>query len=102
MAEQAIGALKDLFIREFMVPEDKKDQKLCVFTKNPLILHKRDACSDEDLHNAYYEHCVREIIRDFVTTVLQLLSHGDLEFYRMNALSYLRDMLPFSRQVDLL
>ena len=102
MAEQAIGALKDLFINDFMVPEDKKDQKLSVFTRNPLILHKKHECTSEDLMNAYYEHCLREILRDFVTTVLQQLSHGDLEFYRMNALAYLREMLPFSRQVDLL
>ena len=40
MAEQAIGALKDLFINDFMIPEDRKDQKLSVFTRNPLILHK--------------------------------------------------------------
>ena len=70
MAEQAIGALKDLFTRDFMIPIEKKDQKLSVFTRNPLILHKKYECTPEDLMDAYYEHCMREIIRDFMTSVL--------------------------------
>ena len=73
-----------------------------MFTRNPVIVNKRSACSEDDLLQAYYEHCVREIIRDFVTSVLQQLSHADLEFYRLNALTLLKDMLPYSRLVDLM
>ena len=53
-----------------MIPDEKKDQKLSVFTRNPLILQKKYECTSEDLMDAYYEHCVREIIRDFMTSVL--------------------------------
>ena len=102
MAEQAISAFKNLFANGFMILEEDKDKKLSVFTRNPVIIHKRNTCTDDELLQAYYEHCIREIIRDFVTSVLQQLSHADLEHYRMNALTLLREMLPYSRLVDLM
>lgn len=67
-----------------------------------MIIHKRKTCTDDELLQAYYEHCIREIIRDFITSVLQQLSHADLEHYRMNALTLLKEMLPYSRLVDLM
>ena len=73
-----------------------------MFTRNPVIINKRNACTDDELLQAHYEHCIREIIRDFVTSVLQQLSHADLEHYRMNALTLLKEMLPYSRLVDLM
>ena len=71
MAEQAVVAFKDLFVQGHLIGEEHQNQKLHVFTRNPVIIHKRAACSDVELLQAYYEHCIREIIRDFVTSVLQ-------------------------------
>lgn len=66
-AESAIVTLKDLFVQNHLTPVTK----LHVFTKHPVILSKRDACSKEEIMQAYYEHCLREIMRDLIAQVLQ-------------------------------
>ena len=57
-----------------------------MFTKNPVIISKREACSDKEVLDAYYEHCIREIVRDFITSVLQEMSHEELDHYRIMSL----------------
>jgi hypothetical protein len=67
-AETSICALRDLFVQGYLSIDDKK--KFHVFTKNPVILSKKGDCSDQEITEAYYEHCIREIVRDFITSIL--------------------------------
>jgi len=58
MAEQAISAFKNLFTNGYMIsntnrPEEDKDKKLSVFTRNPVIINKRNACTDDELLQAH-------------------------------------------------
>lgn len=69
LSEQAVVAIKDLFLRRYLVP-NKETRKLAMFSRNPVIIHKHASCSDEELLDAYYDHCLRLILRDFLTNVL--------------------------------
>ena len=42
---------------------------------------------------AYYEHCIKEFYRDFITNVLTPITHDDLEFYRKYSLNCLLSLL---------
>jgi hypothetical protein len=63
-AESAIFAIKNIFTQGSI---ELQSQKLHVFTKNPVILSKREGCTNEEILEAYFEHCIREIVRDFIS-----------------------------------
>ena len=67
-AEQAVTAFKDLFLQGHMF---KLNEKLHVFQKNPVIQAKGTACSEEEIVQAYHEHCIRELLREFCSSVIQ-------------------------------
>ena len=92
--------MRDLFLKGDLGLDDKP--KLYVFTKNPAILSKRESCSDQEVLDAYYEHCIREIVRDFITTVLQEMSHEELDHYRIMALDILVEMTNFADKAEII
>ena len=83
VAEAAIVAVKDLLLSEEIQPDSKKRQ-LSSFVRNPTILAKHDQITENLLLECYWEHCLREIIRDFLQ-LLTSLSKDDLEYYRRMA-----------------
>lgn len=74
--------------------------KLHVFQKNPVIMAKQDACTEDEIVQAYHEHCIREVLREFCSNVLPQMSHGELEFQKTTALDLAAGILPYARQVD--
>jgi predicted ATPase len=66
MAEQAVCAIRDLLTQNSLV---ERGRQLFLFTKNPAIVGtpkaKHSELTEDVLQQAYYEHCLREIIRDF-------------------------------------
>ena len=68
---------KDLFVQGHLF---KLTTKLYVFQRNPVIMAKQDKSSDEEIVKAYHEHCCRELLREFCTTILQTMSHAELDF----------------------
>ena len=97
-AEQAVTAFKDLFLQGYLF---ELQNKLHVFQKNPVIMSKQNTCSDEEIVQAYHEHCVRELLREFCTNVLAQMSHAELEFQKTTSLDIAAGILPFARQADL-
>lgn len=75
--------------------------KLYVFTKNPVIISKREACSDKEVLEAYYEHCIREIVRDFITSILQEMSHEELDHYRIMSLDILVELIDLADKSEI-
>ena len=65
MAESAICTIKDLLVKNSLIER----KHLSLFTKNPVIVGPKQHAqlSNDDLAKAYFEHCVREIIRDYFT-----------------------------------
>ena len=71
LAESAVTAFKDLYIQGHLTRELGKGlTKFNNFTRHPLVLTKREECSDDELVRVYHEHCIRELFREFVTSVL--------------------------------
>ena len=70
--------MRDLLTKDGLIER----KKLHLFTKNPVVFKHSET---RELHQAYFEHCLREIIRDFFS-VVQELSKADLEYYRTFAL----------------
>ena len=66
-AEQATTAFKDLFLQGYLF---ELQTKLHVFQRNPVIMAKQTNCSEVEIVQAYHEHCVRELLREFCTNVL--------------------------------
>ena len=75
--------------------------QLNTFSRHPLILSKRNQCTDDELIIVFHEHCCREVLRDFVTSVLQTMTHGEMEFQKTVSLDMLSEMLPYSKLCDL-
>ena len=75
---------------------------LHAFTKHPLILEKKEACSNEELLKCHFEHCLREILREFVSQVLQEMSHEELDHYRTLSLDILVELLEPAISADCL
>ena len=106
-AEMAINALKDLFLEGYLI-ETKSDGtekvKLHVFTKNPIIIYKHEnEISDSELTKVYFEHCVREILRDLVNVIIgKEFVHNDLEYFRTYAMNFIQDIIILSGSCDLM
>ena len=105
VAELGINALKNLIINGDLMGEVKADQlptRLFVFSKNPMVIEKRDKISDEELLKCYYDHCVREVFRELVLNVLEKeMAHSDLEHYRMFAIDTLQELMGMTDAVEL-
>ena len=83
-------------------PVDTLPERFYVFSKNPIVVSKRDKISDEELLKAYYEHCVREVFRDLVLSILAKdIAHSDLDHYRMFAIDTLSDLMGMTDAVEL-
>ena len=91
-------AFKDLFIQGYLF---KVQTKLYVFQRNPEIMAKQENTSNDEIVKAYHEHCCRELLREFCTTVLQQMSHADLEFQKTTSLDIAAQILPYGKQVDM-
>ena len=100
VAETAILTIKDLLLQKELLPETTTTWH--AFTKHPLILEKRESCSNEELLACHFEHCLREIVREFVSQVLQGLSHEELDHYRTLSLDILVDLLESAISADCL
>lgn len=71
------------------------------FNKNPLIINKRDAdIKENELLQAYYEHCLKEIYKDFIQNVLESFTHDDLEFYRKFGITTLEALLSSKPEME--
>ena len=92
-------AFKDLFLQGYLF---KLQTKLHVFQRNPVIIAKQNSCSEDEIVQAYHEHCIRELIREFCTTVLSQMSHAELEFQKTTALDIAAQILPYGRQAELM
>jgi hypothetical protein len=66
-----------------------------------VIISKREACSDKEVLDAYYEHCIREILRDFITSVLQEMSHEELDHYRIMSLDILVELIDLADKSEI-
>ena len=53
-----------------------------------------------DLIEAYQQHCVKEIYRDFITNVLMDLSKDDIEYYRKMALDTLVELMSKKPEIE--
>jgi hypothetical protein len=62
---------------------------------------KQDKSSDEEIIKAYHEHCCRELLREFCTTILQTMSHAELDFQKTTSLDIAAQVLPYGKQADL-
>ena len=78
VAEQSILCMKDLLLGESLL--EKSKTQLLSFTRNPVVLKHSDL-ADDLLLECYLEHCLREIIKEFLS-VLAALSKNDLEHFR--------------------
>ena len=66
-----------------------------------MIQAKQMACSEEEIVQAYHEHCIRELLREFCSSVIQQMSHGELEFQKTAALDIAASILPYGKQAEL-
>ena len=62
---------------------------------------KQENCSNDDIVKAYHEHCCRELLREFCTTILNQMSKADLEFQKTTSLDIAAQVLPYGKQVDM-
>ena len=74
-AENALESIQLVFTRHIL----QDDKKLDSFQKS---LELKTDIPDFELVDAYYEHCIKEIYRDFVTNILWNMLKDDLENYR--------------------
>ena len=91
-------AFKDLFLQNYLF---KLNTKLYVFQRNPVIMAKGKECSEDEIVDAYHEHCISELMREFCTGVIQQMSHGELEFQKTTSLDIACAILPYAKQADL-
>lgn len=97
-SEQAIYALRDVFSQDVL----KDDNKLQAFQKNERIASAKSVedVPNFDLIDAYYDHCIKELYRDFVSNLLVNLSRDDLEYYRKMALDILGDLIQRKPEIE--
>jgi hypothetical protein len=89
-AEVAVVALKELFGSHIL--ED--DVKLKAFQHNDRIQGKTETeIPNFDLIDAYYEHCIKEMYREYVNEIIVGFSKDDLEHFRKVGLDILIDLL---------
>lgn len=90
--------MRDLFINSIL----QDGVKLSAFQYHTSI-HGKDKDSkipEYELIDAYYEHCIKEIYREFITKILEELSKDPLEFYRKQALQILLDLLCSKPEIE--
>ena len=91
-SELAVFALRDVFSQTLL----SEGRRLNSFQRNPLI---QGEPSDSNLVEAFYEHCLRELYRDFVDKVLVEMSKDDLEFYRKISLDVILHLLQNTQEL---
>ena len=64
-------------------------------------MEKKEGCSDEEIVQAYHEHCVRELLREFCSSTLLQMSKAELDFQKTTSLDITAQLLPYARQVDI-
>ena len=61
---------------------------------NPIILEKNaDDLENFELVDAYCDHCIKELYKDFVMNVLFEFTKDDLEYFRKLSLDVLTDLV---------
>jgi len=104
-AEMAINALKDLFCEGYLIATRKDGtpvNMIYAFSKNPIIVQKLDQATEIELRKAYYEHCIREVLRELLTqTIGRELAHNDLEYFRMFAMDFVQDFVIITGTAEL-
>ena len=97
LAEYSIVALKDLYCQGWLVDIQNDGtirDKLEVFSKNPVVVHKRADINDAELTTAYFTHCVREVLSTLINNILgKDMAHCDLDHYKMFALDMLSELI---------
>ena len=88
-------ALRDLFSGHIL----SDGVKLTAFQHNPHIQGVSDI-ANFDLIEAYQQHCVKEIYRDYATNILVDLSKDDIEYYRKLALDILVDLMAKKPEIE--
>jgi ribosome biogenesis protein MAK21 len=96
-AEIAIKALKDLFINFLL----KDGSKLSAFQHNPRIEGRDEPeIPNFDLIDAYFDHCIKELYRDFIMEALVPMSRDDLEYFRKLALEIMADLISAKPEIE--
>ena len=70
---------------------ERSKQNLFIFTRNPEVIGHAEL-SDDRLLWCYFEHCAREIIREFFQ-ILLALSKDELEHYRTFSLNFTQECM---------
>jgi hypothetical protein len=88
--ELAVFALRDLFADLFLAD----NRKLSAFQHNPLISNRTEqGVSKNNLVSAYFDHCLRELYREFIDKILIEMTKDDLEYYRKLAIDVIAHLL---------
>ena len=90
-------ALKDLFLDHLL----QDDAKLSAFQHNPLIQGRADTeIPNFELIEAYYDHCIKELYREYIMEVLVRLSKDDLEYFRKLGMDILVDLISAKPEIE--
>lgn len=96
-AEVAILALKELFINHLL----QDNTKLSAFQYNPRIMGKTDSeIPNFDLIDSYYDHCIKEIYRDYIMEVLVRLSSDDLDYFKKLSLDIMVELISSKPEIE--
>ena len=96
-AESAYFGLKEVFTKHLL--QDNK--KLTSFQHNASINGvKESEIANFDLIEAYYDHCIKELYREYVNEILQSLTKDDLEYFRKQALTILVDLISSKPEIE--
>ena len=96
-AESAYHALKEVFTKHLL----QDDRKLYSFQHNPNIHGiNQDQIANFDLIEAYYDHCIKELYREYVNEILLGVSKDDLEYFRKLALTIMVDLISSKPEIE--
>ena len=79
----------------------KDDKKLEGFQHNTMIKdRKEDEIAKFELIEAYNDHCLKEIYREYIENILADLARDNLEYYRKFALEILLTLISCSNELQ--
>lgn len=90
-------ALKELFAEHIL----KDDVKLVAFQYNPHVTGRPESeVAHFELIDAYCEHCVKEMYREYATEILVGFSKDDLEYFRKAGLDMLVELISSKPEIE--
>lgn len=96
-AEVAVNALKDLFVSHIL----QDSTKLKAFQYNERIKGRTESeIPNFDLVESYFDHCIKEMYREFVTEILTGFAKDDLEYFRKVGLDVLVHLIQNKPEIE--